>query len=253
MKMDEKQQDAPGRRSVALVTGATSGIGEDTARLLLEAGMTVHVAGRDPERLRATTERFAAFGEAARPLLLDVADPASIARAAAEVEALDVLVNNAGINPGGQSTTETPVEVFRSTYETNVFAVVAVTTAFLPALRRSSHPRVVNVSSGTASLAWSTGDNPQFDWRAPRGGGAAYRSSKAALNALTVLLGQSLEEDRVLVNALAPGLRSTRLVAGITGGGDPAEAAAGAVRLALLPDGGPTGGYFSWDGSSVPW
>jgi NAD(P)-dependent dehydrogenase (short-subunit alcohol dehydrogenase family) len=73
------------------------------------------------------------------------------------------------------------------TYETNVFGVVAVTNAFLPALRRSAHPRIVNVSSGTGSLTWSTGPNPQFDYRrAGTGSGAAYRSSKTALDALTV-------------------------------------------------------------------
>ena len=75
----------PGAGSTALVTGATSGIGQDVARQLLEAGLTVHVAGRDPERLRSTLEGFAAFGDAARPLLLDVTDPAMVERAAAEV------------------------------------------------------------------------------------------------------------------------------------------------------------------------
>jgi NAD(P)-dependent dehydrogenase (short-subunit alcohol dehydrogenase family) len=154
----------------------------------------------------------------------------------------------------GSLVTETDVEVFRRTYETNVFGVVAVTNAFLPALVRSAHPRIVNVSSGTGSLTWSTGPNPQFDYQAAAtGAGAAYRSSKSALNALTVFYAQALARDRVLVNALAPGLRATNLNSRAAAtGGDPAEAAAG-VRLALLPDDGPTGGLFSWDGTSVPW
>ncbi len=97
-----------------------------------------------------------------------------------------MLVNNAGISPSlAPPSAEAGIEEFRRTYETNVFGVVAVTNAFLPALRRSPHPRIVNVSSGTASLTWSTSPNPQFT---PGGGAAAsYRSSKAALNALTVL------------------------------------------------------------------
>ena len=150
---------------------------------------------------------------------------------------------------------ETDVEVFRRTYETNVFGVVAVINVFLPALRRSAHPRIVNVSSGTGSLAWSTGPNPQFDSRAAStGSGAAYRSSKTALNALTVFYAQALAADGIKVNALAPGLRATNLNSqAAASGGDPAEAAAGAVRLSLLPDDGATGQLFSWDGTIVPW
>ncbi|MGN6444729.1 SDR family NAD(P)-dependent oxidoreductase [Amnibacterium sp.] len=246
---------APGPGSVALVTGATSGIGLEIARQLLDAGLIVHVAGRDPDRLRAAIDELSASGDRARPLQLEVTDQDSIAAAAASVDALDVLVNNAGINPGGADPLGGPLDDFRRAYETNVFAVVAVTAAFLPALRRSPHPRIVNVSSGTASLTWTTSDNPQFDWRAVQGGGTAYRSSKTALNAVTLHTAQALaaEGSGARVNALAPGLRRTNLLPGMSRGGDPAEAAAGAVRLALLPDDGPTGGFFSWDGTPVPW
>ena len=109
---------------------------------------------------------------------------------------------------------ETDVEVFRRTYETNVFGVVAVINTFLPTLRRSAHPRIVNVSSGTGSLTWSTGRNPQFDYQAAgTGSGAAYRSSKTALNALTFFYAQALAADGIKVNALAPGLRATALTA----------------------------------------
>ncbi|MET9081322.1 SDR family oxidoreductase [Streptomyces sp. NPDC004237] len=232
----------------ALVTGADKGIGFHVARLLAEEGWTVHVGSRDTGRgERAVLE----IGGAARLLVLDVTDPGSVERAAARIERLDVLVNNAGVQPVTGPPAATGVEDLRRTYETNVFGVVAVTNAFLPALRRSAHPRVVNVSSGTASLTWSTHPNPQFAHGSPRS--AAYRSSKAALNALTVFYAQELAEDGIKVNALAPGRRATDLVPGITGGGDPAEAARGAVRLALLPDDGPTGGFFSWDGTPVPW
>ncbi|MFL6098219.1 MAG: SDR family NAD(P)-dependent oxidoreductase, partial [Blastococcus sp.] len=116
-------------------------------------------------------------------------------------------------------------------------------------------PRIVNVSSGTGSLTWSTGPNPQFDFRAAgTGRGAAYRSSKTALDALTVFYAQALAGDGIKVNALAPGLRATNLNAqAAAAGGDPAEAAAGAVRLATLPDDGPTGLLFSGDGTVAPW
>ena len=147
----------------ALVTGATSGIGLHIARQLAEQGWTVLVGARDADR---GAEVAAQVG--GRPLLLDVTDADTIASAAATVPRLDVLVNNAGISLDiGTPVTNTDVDVFRRTYETNVFGVVAVTNAFLPALRRSAHPRIVNVSSGTGSLTWSTGPNPQFDYPGP--------------------------------------------------------------------------------------
>jgi hypothetical protein len=131
--------------STALVTGANGGIGFHIARQLAEQGWTVLVGARD---LARGSEAAAQFG--GRPLLLDVTDADTIAAAAAAVPDLDVLVNNAGISlDTGALVTETDVEAFRRTYETNVFGVLAVTNAFLPALRRSPHPRIVNTSSGT--------------------------------------------------------------------------------------------------------
>jgi NAD(P)-dependent dehydrogenase (short-subunit alcohol dehydrogenase family) len=233
----------------ALVTGANKGIGKHIARLLAAEGFAVYVGSRDAGRGKQAVEEI---GGDARLLVLDVTDPASVTQAAAQVESLDVLVNNAGIAPSLALPDEAGLEEFRRTYETNVFGVVAVTNAFLPALRRSAHPRIVNVSSGTGSLTWSTNPNPQFT--PGNGGAAAYRSSKAALNALTVLYAQTLAEDGFKVNALAPGLRATDLnPRAAASDGDPAEAAEGAVRLALLPDDGPTAGFFSWDGTPVPW
>ena len=231
---------------IALVTGANKGIGRDIARQLADAGVTVYLGSRDAAR----GERAVAdIGGDARLVVLDVTDAASIDAAARQVDTLDILVNNAGISGDDKTADQEDPATFRRIYETNVFGVVAVTNAFLPALRRSAHPRVVNISSGTGSLTWATG--PQFPHR---GSHAAYRSSKTALNALTVFYAQALAGEGIKVNALAPGLRRTDLNAtAAASDGDPAEAAAGAVRLALLPDDGPSGEYFSWDGTLVPW
>jgi NAD(P)-dependent dehydrogenase (short-subunit alcohol dehydrogenase family) len=237
-------------KRIALVTGANSGIGFEIAKQLLAAGLEVLVGARNASKGDDAAVRL---GAGARTVVIDVTDESSITTAAARVDRLDVLVNNAGINPGREEISDTSVEQFRRAYETNVFGLVAVTLAFLPALRRSAHPRIVNISSGTGSLTWNSGDNPQFDWRQVKGGGIAYRSSKTAVNAVTLLSAQALEADGILVNALAPGLRKTNLFPGMTAGGDPAEAAGGAVRLALLPDGGPTGALWSWDGTLAPW
>jgi NAD(P)-dependent dehydrogenase (short-subunit alcohol dehydrogenase family) len=238
---------------IALVTGATSGIGQATAATLSAAGWTVWVTGRSQERAETSAARVGG-----RPLQLDVTDQASVRAAAAAVPQLDLLVNNAGIQPDyATALVDADAEVFRRTYETNVFAVVTVTNAFLPALRRSHRPRIVNVSSGTGSLAWSSGPNPQFDHERLAAGGvrvAAYRSSKTALNALTLFYAQALADEGIKVNALAPGVRATNLnpSAGARGQ-DPAEAAAAILNLAQIPDEGPTGKLVSYDGSIVPW
>jgi NAD(P)-dependent dehydrogenase (short-subunit alcohol dehydrogenase family) len=231
---------------IAVVTGANKGIGKETARQLAGAGLTVYVGSREAARGQRAVEEM---GGDARLLVLDVTDAASIAAAASQVGTLDILVNNAGISGDDTTADQEDIATFRRIYETNVFGVVAVTNAFLPALRRSAHPRIVNISSGTGSLTWATG--PQFPHR---GSHAAYRSSKTALNALTVFYAQSLAGDAIKVNALAPGLRRTDLnPTAAASDGDPAEAAAGAVRLALLPDDGPSGEFISWDGTPVPW
>jgi NAD(P)-dependent dehydrogenase (short-subunit alcohol dehydrogenase family) len=240
---------SPEPGTVALVTGASSGIGLESARQLLTAGVGVWIGARDVTKGgRLATE----LGSAARVVQLDVTDPASVAAAVQHVGELDILVNNAGVNPGGEDIQGTSLEQLRAAYETNVFGLISVTQGFLPALHRSPHPRIVNVSSGTGSLAWSSEPNPQFDWERSKGSGLAYRSSKTAVNAVTLLTAQTLR-DGGKVNALAPGLRRTNLVAGMSVGGDPAEAASGVVRLALLGDDGPTGALWSWDGTRVPW
>ncbi|GAA1634370.1 SDR family NAD(P)-dependent oxidoreductase [Nonomuraea maheshkhaliensis] len=236
------------RDSVALVTGANKGIGKEIARQLADAGCTVYVGSRDLGRGEQAVKEI---GGDARPLVLDVTDEGSIAAAAREVDRLDILVNNAGIMPDDAKAPDAGIDSFRRTYETNVFGVLAVTNAFLPALRRSPRPRIVNISSGTGSLTWSA--DPSHAFALAAGSGAAYRSSKAALNALTIYYAQALDEAGFKVNALAPGLRKTDLTERAASGGDPAEAAEAAVRLALLPDDGPTGAYVSWDGTTVPW
>jgi NAD(P)-dependent dehydrogenase (short-subunit alcohol dehydrogenase family) len=233
--------------SIALVTGANKGIGKEIAHQLADRGLTVYVGSRDAGRGQ---QAVAEIGGDTRLLVLDVTDGESIAAAAEQVPSLDILVNNAGMMVDGATPPEADVDSFRRTYETNVFGVVAVTNAFLPALRRSAAPRIVNISSGTGSLTVSSSATSSFS----PGGGAAYRSSKTALNALTLFYAQALAGEGFKVNALAPGLRRTDLnERAAASEGDPAEAAAGAVRLALLSDDGPTGEFRSWDLTDVPW
>jgi len=157
--------------------------------------LTVHVGARDPARGQAAVDEL---GPGAHLLVLDVSDEKSVARAANHVPRLDVLINNAGISDTGRPPSQTDMATVRRVYETNVFGVLAVTNACLPALRRSAHPRIVNISSGTGSLSWSTGPNPHFD-HDTHGAFAAYRSSKAALNALTIFYAQELAAQGSMV------------------------------------------------------
>jgi NAD(P)-dependent dehydrogenase (short-subunit alcohol dehydrogenase family) len=221
-------------QKIALVTGANKGIGLETARQLGAAGMTVLMGSRDEARGRA-----AADGER-RYVGLDVASEESVGKAAAWVEAeygrLDVLVNNAGITGGSWAPpSQTPLDVMREVYETNVFGVITVTNAFLPLLRRSASGRIVNVSSEVGSIALrSDPDNPM----AAMPPTLPYTSSKTALNMVTVMYAREIPEMRV--NAANPGYTSTDLN-GNSGFRTAAEAAEVSVHLATLPDDGPTG------------
>ncbi|GIH92778.1 SDR family oxidoreductase [Planobispora siamensis] len=234
---------------IALITGANKGIGYQTARLLAEKGATVLVGARDAGRGQRAAEELGV-----RSVQLDVTSAESVASAAKWIEeeygVLDILVNNAGImvsqdDPAAPSAT--PVDALRATYETNVFGVVAVTNAMLPLLRRSAAGRIVNVSSGLASLARMTDPQDEF-WAANY---LAYNSSKAALNMITVSYAKELAGTPVKVNAADPGYCSTDMN-GHSGPRDPEQGAAVAVRLALLDADGPTGGFFEETGTA-PW
>ncbi|MDX6231339.1 MAG: hypothetical protein QOH68_290 [Nocardioidaceae bacterium] len=244
--------------TVALVTGANRGLGLATARLLAESGATVLLGGRNMAKAEIAAARLRDEGLLCWPVTLDVESARSIAEAVERVEReyghLDVLVNNAGILP--EATTpdaEHPidVELFRRTFDTNVFGAAAVSQAFLPLLRISGAGRIVNVSSRMGSLA------DQLDPTSPYASMIlpAYQTSKAALNGLTVALAKTLSDTPIRVNSVCPGWVQTDL-----GGPDnraaaptPAlEAARTVVEMALVPADGPTGTFVDLDGQ-IPW
>lgn len=185
----------------------------------------------------------------ARPLLLDVLDQNSIGRAASEVERLfgklDILVNNAGVLFERVPPSESQVENLRATLETNVVGLFAVTKAFLPLLRKAPSARIVNVSSALGSLfTMSDPQKMQNDF-------LAYSSSKAAVNMITVVLARELAGTKIKVNAAAPGYTATAMN-NFSGTQTVPEGAIASVKLATLPDDGPTGGFFDKDGA-VAW
>ena len=234
----------------ALVTGANKGIGYAIAEGLGRLGWAVGVGARDEGRLAAAVERLRAGGANAFPVPLDVTDDASVAVAATllrERGGLDVLVNNAAITGGmPQSPTTVDPQTILRTIDTNVVGVVRVTNALLPLLRRSASPRIVNVSSSVGSLALQT--KPGSD-TGPIS--AAYSPSKTLLNAVMIQYVKELEGTDVLINAACPGFVATDLN-GHRGTRTVEQGAATPIRLATLPDGGPTGGFFD-DAGEVPW
>ena len=247
---------------IALVTGANKGIGGAAAEQLAARGMTVLIGARDQRRGEEAAGALRAAGGNAHAVVLDVTDQDTIRAAARQIEAdfghLDVLINNAGITGSGQvspadATDQTPsvveLDMIRAVFETNVFGVIAVTNAMLPLLRRSRAPRVVNVSSHSASLTLTSDPDGPFAALPPS---AAYNPSKSALNALTVQYANELRKDSVLVNVVAPGYVDTD-INNHTGHLTPAQGAAVLVRLATLgADGQTTAGFFSEDGP-LPW
>lgn len=229
--------------TVALVTGANRGIGLEVCRQLGERGFVVVLTARDEAKGRAAAAPLRRAGVDVHVQRLDVADDQSVRAAAGAVARsigrLDVLVNNAGIlYDTWQRAADADLEVVRRAFETNTLGAWRVTQAFLPLLRQSKHGRIVNVSSGAGALASLDGETP------------AYALSKAALNALTLMLAAELKPAGILVNAVCPGWVATDM--GGAGGRPVAEGAAGVVWAATLPDGGPTGGSFR-DGRPVPW
>jgi NAD(P)-dependent dehydrogenase (short-subunit alcohol dehydrogenase family) len=202
---------------IALVTGANKGIGLATARRLARECGHVIVAARRADAGAEAADRLSREGHSVSSLTMDVTDPASVRAAAAEVAErfghLDVLINNAGILP--EATNADPKEVldlamFEQTYATNVLGPVAVVEAFLPLIRKSPAGRIVNVSSTVGSLAHQT--DPSSPWHSmvvP-----AYQSSKAALNAITIVLSKALADTSIKVTSVCPGWVQTDLAPG---------------------------------------
>ncbi|MER5261184.1 SDR family NAD(P)-dependent oxidoreductase [Actinosynnema sp. NPDC002837] len=241
-------------RTIALVTGANKGIGYEVAAGLGALGWRVGVGARDRHRRDTAVQKLRAAGIDAFGVPLDVTDDASAA-AAAELIAdhaggLDVLVNNAAINgvtgDGPQTPTAVDPATVRAVVETNVIGVIRVTNAMLPMLRASPSPRIVNMSSSVGSLSLQTA--PGIDMGPVP---AAYLASKTFLNAVTVQYAKELGGTNILINAGCPGLTATDFT-GFSGHRTPRQGAAIAIRLATLPDDGPTGEFRNDDGA-VPW
>lgn len=240
---------------LALITGANKGIGFEIARQLgKDHGMTVLIGARDETRGRDAADKLKAMGVDARPIRLEVANADSVEAAKTRIERefggrLDVLVNNAGVALDRSAPSETDLENFNKTFETNVFGPLLVTKTMLPLLRHSVAGRVVNISSGLGSITQN--NDPEWEFGSVRL--VAYNSSKAALNMQTVLFARELASagSPIKVNSADLGYTATDLN-DHQGTRTVEQGARAAVRLATLPPDGPTGGFFNEEGP-VPW
>lgn len=228
---------------ISLVTGANRGIGREVATQLAQAGHHVLLTSRS-ESGRAVASELKERGLDVTFHQLDVDDGQSIAELAEFVGGqygkLDVLVNNAGIHYDTfQNTMTADFNIVEEAIRVNTLGPWRLSKALYPYLKASGHARVVNVSSSSGSFVDSWPGTP------------AYSLSKTALNMFTLKMAADVKEDGILVNSVCPGWVRTAM------GGDeaprsPEEGARSVVWAALIPDDGPTGGFFR-DGAAIAW
>lgn len=230
---------------VALVTGGNRGIGFEICRQLAAAGVHVVLTARDAGQGKAAAKQLHDAGLVVEFHRLDVSSCRSIRACVAAVAErrgrIDVLVNNAGImiDPRGSRFLDSKLDTYRDTLETNLYGPLQLAQAVVPLMKAHRYGRIVNVSSGLGQLSDMGSGTP------------AYRISKAAVNALTRILAAEFKDSNILVNSVCPGWVRTRM-GGESATRTPEQGADTATWLALLPDGGPTGGFFR-DRQPIPW
>lgn len=196
---------------IALVTDASRGPGFEAARRLAERGVKALLGARSEERGKEVEAKLRGEGFEAEFILLDVNDEKTQESAARVIKEkfgkLDILVNNAGSALEGsagleiQAASETPMEIYRKTFEANFFALLKLTQKLLPLVKQSEAGRVVNLS-GALDSSSPNADPASFlyDFKAP-----AYDASRAAVNSFTAHLAYELKDTPIKVDAAHPG------------------------------------------------
>ena len=245
-------------QKIAFITGGNRGLGFQTALDLKDPNVRVVIGSRDQAQGEKAVEKLRAAGVDADVLQFDVTKPSDYKVAFDYFDSkygrLDILVNNAGVAAGTfpgtgpeHSAGEVSSEVLHKVFETNFFAVVALTDTLLPLIKKSPAGRIVNLSSILGSLTLQGDPNsPIYHAKS-----FAYDASKTALNAFTIHLAYELRDTKIKVNSAHPGWVKTDM------GGDQAtmelsEGGKTSAALATLPDDGPSGGYFHL-GKPLPW
>ncbi|KAF4772896.1 short-chain dehydrogenase [Colletotrichum scovillei] len=236
--------------SIALVTGGNAGIGEAVVRQLAKIpGFHVVIGSRNLEHGSRLAESLKTENCSVSSIQLDITSDESILKAIESIQKthgrLDVLINNAGIlldtYPDLFSSTR---DLFRKTYETNVFGTAVLSEAALPLLRQSEYPRIIFVSSQMGSLKSTLDESMPFynvDYK-------AYDGSKAAVNILAANYARILKDVGGASNAVCPGLVRTKLTGWMDAGAPTSVGAERIVELAIASPGGPTGTFSNREG-----
>ncbi|KAL9091477.1 MAG: hypothetical protein Q9165_004863 [Trypethelium subeluteriae] len=239
--------------TIVLITGANQGIGFGASRKLAKENNGWHIlmGSRDAGKGEKAAAELKQEGLSVEPLTIDVMDDQSIERAAKEVESkygrIDVLINNAGIANEGRRPGWSTRQMFKELFDTNVFGHHIVTENFEPLLARSSHPRIIFVSSILASI----GNLTEKQGESANESLPVYRSSKSALNMIMAYWSRKHEVDGWKVNSICPGWIGTNLNQ-YQGYGTIESGTIHLGKMATLGKDSPTGTYSDKEGP-IPW
>lgn len=231
-----------------LITGANRSIGLELVKQLSKKGLFVYLGTRDLEKGNAVVKELNANGfENIKAIQIDVTNPDTIEAAKNIVEKekgkLDILINNAGISGEfPQSAFDASKKDIQNVFDTNFFGVISVTQAFLELLKKSENPRISNITSGLGSLTLHSDPN----WKYYNFKATSYVTSKAALNAYTIILAYELRDLPFKVNAIDPGYTATDFNHH-SGPGTVESAATFIIKHTVTEDTAPTGKFFSND------
>lgn len=238
------------RKKVALITGANKGLGFEISRKLAQQDIKVVMGCRDIIKGQIAVAQLLQARLDVEFHHLDVISSGSIEAIRGYLDRvygkLDILVNNAGIClESDQKPSEVSLDIVRQTLETNFIGVIATTQMLLPLIYKSESGRIVNMSSGRASLTQHSDSSCHYAKT------LAYNSSKIALNAFTVMLAAELRDTAIKVNSADPDWCRTDM--GTEAASHSAEEGAETpIWLATLPADGPTGGFFN-SRNPIPW
>lgn len=231
-----------------LITGANRSIGLELVKEFSKKGFFVYLGTRDLEKGNEVVKELNKNGfQNIKAIQIDVTNSASILEAKTivenEQEKLDVLINNAGISGEfPQNASDTSIAAIQNVFDTNFFGVISVTQAFLELLKKSESPRITNITSGLGSLTLHSDPN----WKYYNFKSASYGTSKAALNAYTIVLAYELKDLPFKVNVIDPGYTATDFNHH-SGPGTVESAADFIIKHTLTDENGPTGQFFSND------
>lgn len=240
---------------VAFITGGNRGIGFETAKALGAQGINLILGCRVLAKGQSAAKELQGMGFNAEAIAYDASDENSASNVYNYIDQkygeLDILINNAGMIAedlvGNNSSISVSQAVLKETFNTNLFAVVALTQKLLPLLMKSVAGRVVNLSSIVGSLTIQSMENSPID----AAKAFAYNASKTALNVYTIHLAHELKDTKIKVNSAHPGWVKTEL-GGPYAPMEVADSYKTSLRLATLDDHGPTGGFFH-EADTMPW